>query len=98
VRRTCRSSASSATNSERAISTFITANRSATTGVLGKEEMADLYRNCGKFLYTYYNDACSNTLIEALCSGCEVVGDKYYRKTGGAAEIMAAFRGRWRLK
>lgn len=62
-------------------------------GVLGKQEMADLYRNCGKFLYTYYNDACSNTLIEALCSGCEIVGDRYYRKTGGAAEIMTAFEG-----
>lgn len=60
-------------------------------GVLPKNEMADLYRQCGKFLYTYYNDACSNTLIEALCSGCDVVGDKYYRKTGGAAEIMAVF-------
>jgi glycosyltransferase involved in cell wall biosynthesis len=62
-------------------------------GVLGKQEMADLYRNCGKFLYTYYNDACSNTLIEALCSGCEIVGDKYYRRSGGASEIMAAFEG-----
>lgn len=60
-------------------------------GVAPKYEMADIYRQCGKFLYTYFNDACSNTLIEALCSGCEVVGDKYYRKTGGAAEIMAVF-------
>lgn len=61
-------------------------------GVLPKQEMADLYRQCGKFLYTYFNDACSNTLIEALCSGCEIVGDSYYRKTGGAAEIMAVFK------
>lgn len=60
-------------------------------GVLPKHEMADIYRQCGKYLYTYFNDACSNTLIEALCSGCEIVGDKYYRKTGGAAEIMAVF-------
>jgi glycosyltransferase involved in cell wall biosynthesis len=60
-------------------------------GIAGKEQMADVYRMCSKFLYTYYNDACSNTLIEALCSGCEVVGDKYYRKTGGAAEIMSVF-------
>ncbi len=60
-------------------------------GVLDKHTMADVYRQCGKFLYTYYNDACSNTLIEALCSGCEIVGDKYYRKTGGAAEIMSLF-------
>lgn len=60
-------------------------------GVLPKDQMADLYRACGKFLYTYYNDACSNTLIEALCSGCEIVGDKYYQKTGGAAEIIGIF-------
>ncbi len=62
-------------------------------GVLNKAPMADLYRSAGKFLYTYFNDACSNTLIEALCSGCEVVGDKYYRRTGGAAEIMSVFTG-----
>jgi glycosyltransferase involved in cell wall biosynthesis len=60
-------------------------------GIAGKEQMADVYRMCSKFLYTYYNDACSNTLIEALCSGCEIVGDKYYRKTGGAAEILSVF-------
>lgn len=58
-------------------------------GVVSKQEMADIYRNCGKFLYTYFNDACSNTLIEALCSGCQIVGDKYYRRTGGAAEVLA---------
>ncbi len=62
-------------------------------GVVDKQTMASIYRQCGKYLYTYYNDACSNTLIEALCSGCEVVGDKYYQKTGGAAEIMAVFEG-----
>lgn len=62
-------------------------------GVLDKQTMATLYQQCGKFLYTYFNDACSNTLIEALCSGCQIVGDNYYRKTGGAAEIMAVFTG-----
>jgi hypothetical protein len=30
-------------------------------------------------------------LIEALVSGCEVVGDKYYRNTGGAKEIMKIY-------
>ncbi len=61
-------------------------------GVLERQAMSDLYRQCGKFLYTYFNDACSNTLIEAICSGCEIVGDSYYRKTGGASEIMAVFK------
>lgn len=60
-------------------------------GVLDKNTMADVYRQCGKFLYTYYNDACSNTLIEALCSGCEIVGDKYYRNTGGASDILSVW-------
>ncbi len=60
-------------------------------GVLDKQTMADVYRQCGKFLYTYFNDACSNSLIEALCSGCEIVGDSYYRRTGGASEIMSVW-------
>jgi hypothetical protein len=60
-------------------------------GTLPPENMADLYRNCHKFLYTYYNDACSNTLIEALVSGCEIVGDNYYQTTGGAMEILRNF-------
>lgn len=72
---------------------FYDGERFAYLGVLDKHRMADIYRECGKFLYTYFNDACSNTLIEALCSGCEIVGDKYYRNTGGSKEIMAVFEG-----
>jgi glycosyltransferase involved in cell wall biosynthesis len=60
-------------------------------GVLDKETMASVYAMCSKFLYVYYNDCCSNTLIEALVSGCEIVGDKYYQTTGGAKEIMRTF-------
>lgn len=41
------------------------------------------------FLYTYLNDACSNTLIEAILSGCEIVDVYGMLKTGGAPEIMA---------
>lgn len=62
-------------------------------GVLDKRNMAKLYSVTGKFLYTYYNDACSNSLIEALVAGCEIVGDEYYRTTGGAAQIMDTFAG-----
>lgn len=61
-------------------------------GVQSQEAMADIYRNSKWFIYTYYNDACSNTLIEALVSGCRVVGDKYYRHTGGAYEIIRNFK------
>lgn len=60
-------------------------------GTLPPLEMADLYRNCRKLLFTFYNDACSNTLIEALVSGCELAGDKYYRDTGGSMEIIKAY-------
>ncbi|CAB4151519.1 hypothetical protein UFOVP585_22 [uncultured Caudovirales phage] len=61
-------------------------------GVLGEEAMTDLYRNCKHFIYTYFNDCCSNSLIEALCSGCEIVGDEYYRQTGGASEIIMTYK------
>lgn len=61
-------------------------------GVLDEKNMAKLYSTTGFFLYTYYNDACSNSLIEALVSGCEIVGDEYYRGTGGAKEILDSFR------
>lgn len=60
-------------------------------GVLDERNMAKLYSVTGKFLYTYYNDACSNSLIEALCAGCTIVGDEYYRTTGGAPEILDKF-------
>lgn len=60
-------------------------------GVLGRKELADVYRMSKYFIYTYINDACSNSLIEALCSGCEIVGYDYW-KTGGAYEIMTEFR------
>jgi len=60
-------------------------------GVLDERNMAKLYAQCHKFLYTYFNDCCSNSLIEALVSGCEIVGDEYYRTTGGAKEIIDKF-------
>lgn len=60
-------------------------------GVLDQQAMADLYRQCKYFIYTYINDACSNSLIEALCSGCEIVGYNYWQ-TGGAYEIVTEFR------
>jgi glycosyltransferase involved in cell wall biosynthesis len=51
--------------------------------------MADVYRRNKYFLYTYLNDACSNTLLEAKASGCEVVDVYGMLKTGGAPEIVA---------
>lgn len=61
-------------------------------GVLDERNYAKLLRRMESFLYTYFNDACSNSLIEAISSGCRIVGDKYYRNTGGATEIREAYR------
>jgi hypothetical protein len=53
--------------------------------------MADIYRNHRHLIYPYWNDACSNTLIEALMCGCSIVfPDEYYRR-GSANEIMVLF-------
>jgi glycosyltransferase involved in cell wall biosynthesis len=53
--------------------------------------MADLYRNSDYLIYTFWNDACSNTLIEALCSGCEIKDSYNMLETGGAPDIMEAY-------
>lgn len=51
--------------------------------------MSDIYRYHKYFLYTYLNDACSNTLLEAIASGCEIIDVYGMLQTGGAPEIMA---------
>lgn len=51
--------------------------------------MPEFYRNNKYFLYTYLNDACSNTLLEARASGCEIIDVYGMLQTGGAPEIMA---------
>lgn len=57
---------------------------------LGQQgNMPDVYRNNRFFLYTYLNDACSNTLLEARASGCEIIDVYGMLQTGGAPEIMA---------
>lgn len=55
--------------------------------------MATLYRNSDYLIYSFWNDACSNTLIEALCSGCMVVSPNSMADTGGAPEILSKFFG-----
>lgn len=52
-------------------------------------DMAPFYKTNRYFLYTYLNDACSNTLLEARASGCEIVDVYGMLQTGGAPEIMA---------
>lgn len=53
-----------------------------------QDDMAQFYKNNRYFLYTYLNDACSNTLLEALASGCEIIDVYGMLSTGGAPEIM----------
>lgn len=56
---------------------------------LGEQtDMAPIYQRNRFFLYTYLNDACSNTLLEARASGCEIIDVYGMLKTGGAPEIM----------
>lgn len=47
--------------------------------------MAQIYRGCGYFMMTYYNDACSNTLMEAMACGCVPV---MVNLSGGTPEIL----------
>lgn len=54
--------------------------------------MVDFYKRNKYFLYTYTNDACSNTLIESLFSGCGVIDVYHSLTTGGAPEIMEAWK------
>lgn len=56
---------------------------------LGEQsDMRSVYQNNKYFLYTYLDDACSNTLLEARASGCEIVDVYGMLQTGGAPEIM----------
>lgn len=50
--------------------------------------LIDAYKRNRYFLYTYLNDACSNTLLEALASGCEIIDVYEMLETGGAPEII----------
>lgn len=59
--------------------------------MIDAESIANVYRNSDYLIYSFWNDACSNTLIEALCCGC-IIADPYnMRQTGGAPEILNRF-------
>jgi glycosyltransferase involved in cell wall biosynthesis len=63
-------------------------NRFKYLGIIdNQEEMARIYRSADNILIPYFNDACSNVLLEALACGCspEFLRSGY---TGGAPEIM----------
>jgi len=50
--------------------------------------MASILKNSDYFIYTYWNDACSNAAIEALCCGCTIIDYYGMRYTGGMPEIL----------
>lgn len=60
--------------------------------VADKNRLADIYKQSDFLLYSYFNDACSNTLIEALLCGVSPVDCYGMLGTGGAREIMDNFR------
>jgi len=52
-----------------------------------KEQIAMFLRGADVLLYPYFNDACSNTLIEAICVGIEIE-TCISGMTGGSYEIL----------
>lgn len=62
-------------------------------GFISDPEQMVFYLNQAKyFIYTYFNDACSNTLIEAILCGCNIIFPN--ELTGGAQEILNKFEGK----
>lgn len=55
------------------------------------QQLADIMRQSRYFLYSYFMDACSNTLCEALMSGCQIIDIYGMLASGGAPEIMKAY-------
>jgi glycosyltransferase involved in cell wall biosynthesis len=57
-------------------------------GVIEDEElMAQIYRTANYLIFPFYNDACSNTLIEARCCGTKIFMTSS-GSTGGTPEIL----------
>lgn len=54
-----------------------------------QESLAYIMKQSRYFLYSYFMDACSNTLLEARASGMSIVDVYGMLETGGAPEIMA---------
>jgi glycosyltransferase involved in cell wall biosynthesis len=52
-----------------------------------KKELAKLYRSSDVVLIPYFNDACSNTVLEAMASGCKIETCLSGR-TGGTEELL----------
>lgn len=53
--------------------------------------MASVYKQSDYFLYSYFNDACSQTVIEAISCGVKVMDCCGMSETGGTPEILKAY-------
>lgn len=60
-------------------------------GVQPAQVVAEQLRLTNYLIAPYFNDACSNTIIEALLCGCELYEEPML-KTGGTPEIISAFK------
>ena len=58
--------------------------------VTDQNYMASIYKQSDYFLYSYFNDACSQTVIEALSCGLKVMDCFGMSETGGTPEILDA--------
>ncbi len=56
------------------------------------EDMADVYKSHGTLLYSFFNDGCSNSLIEALCCDMDIHDCYGMLLTGGSPEIIQLFK------
>lgn len=59
--------------------------------VTDPQVMANIYKQSDWFIYTYFNDACSNSLIEALMCGVGIFDPYDMADTGGTPEILERF-------
>lgn len=59
-------------------------------GSVPYEQMPSIMAQCDAFLYSYFNDACSQTLNEAMMAGLDIVDCSGMAQTGGAKEQMEA--------
>lgn len=57
-----------------------------------RQYMAHQYKTHDYLLYSFFNDACSNTLIEALSCGIEIMDCYKMVETGGTPEILHKFK------
>lgn len=67
---------------------FINSEKHIYLGELSQERLAQEMKSHKFFLYSYFMDCCSNTLLEARASGMEIVDVYGDLQTGGAKEIM----------